>query len=101
MFQKQGHGVTPVNLQVSFGKGDKFWTNVFPTRLIDKHRTEIRRFEKMLKFLRYTEIIFGLLPIKVFLKLWFFSEEFLNYLIYPTVALFLGTSTFPCAHCEY
>ncbi|KAG8949188.1 hypothetical protein FRC04_008986 [Tulasnella sp. 424] len=94
MFQKQGHDVTPVNLQVSFGKEDKFWTNVFPTPLLDKHRTEIRRFEKMLKFLRYTEIIFGLLPIKVFLKLWFFSDEFLNFLIYPTVALFLGTGNY-------
>ncbi|KAG8988398.1 hypothetical protein FRB90_002762 [Tulasnella sp. 427] len=94
MFKKQGHDATPVNLQVSFGKGDKFWTNVFPTTLLDKHQAEIQKFEKVLKFLRYTELVFGLLPIKVFLKLWRFSDDFLDFLIYPTVALFLGTGNY-------
>ncbi|KAJ9123762.1 hypothetical protein QFC24_003536 [Naganishia onofrii] len=91
MFKKQGFEAEPVDLQVSFGKGDKFWTNVFPTKLVEKHQSEIKRFNWALKFMRWFEVFFALIPIKISLKMFFFSEEFMNYMIYPSLALFLGT----------
>ena len=91
MFQRQGYQVTPVKLQISFGKDQFFWTNVFPTKLIEKHRNEFKRFYFLLKVMSYLKIFFFLIPIKTLLKLCFFSTEFINYIILPTVALFLGT----------
>ncbi|KAK4186977.1 hypothetical protein QBC35DRAFT_411438 [Podospora australis] len=91
MFARQNHVANPVNLQVSFGKGDQFWTNVYPTKLLERHQGEIKRFYWMLKIIRWFEIFFMLLPIKVLMKLFFFSYEFANTVALPMVALFLGT----------
>ncbi|ORX39868.1 hypothetical protein BD324DRAFT_597443 [Kockovaella imperatae] len=91
MFEKQGYEAKPVDLQVSFGKGDKFWTNLFPTKLVDKHQKDIARFDTALKWMRRGEVFFAIIPIKVTLKLWGLSDEFINYMIYPALALFLGT----------
>ncbi|KAI5455425.1 hypothetical protein NCC49_000235 [Naganishia albida] len=91
MFKKQGFEAEPVDLQVSFGKGDKFWTNVFPTKLVEKHQSEIKRFNRALKIMRWFEVFFAIIPIKISLKMFFFSDEFMNYMIYPSLALFLGT----------
>lgn len=91
MFERQGHKVTPVKLQVSFGKDEYFWTNVFPTKLVQKHRSDIKKFAFVLKLIHYLEILFLFIPIKVLMKLFFFSNDFANYMILPTVALFLGT----------
>jgi predicted NAD/FAD-binding protein len=91
MFARQGYHADPVKLQVSFGKDDKFWTNVFPTELLARHAKEIKRFQFMMKFIRWFEIPFGLIPIKVMMKLFLFSEEFSNTVALPMVALFLGT----------
>ncbi|OAL19982.1 hypothetical protein AYO20_11573 [Fonsecaea nubica] len=91
MFARQGYHADPVNLQVSFGKDDTFWTNVFPTDLLARHQKEIKRLNFALKFMRWFEIFFALIPMKVFFKLWFFSEEFTNTVALPMVALFLGT----------
>lgn len=90
-FRRQGHDVTPVNLQVSFGKDQTFWTNVFPTHLVEKHRSEIRKFTLVLKIVRTLELLFLFVPIKLLMRLFFFSADFTNYMILPTVALFLGT----------
>ena len=93
MFKKQGFEAEPVDLQVSFGKGDKvslqqdveiprrsrrlpqFWTNVFPTKLVEKHQREIKRFNWTLKIMRWFEVFFALIPIKISLKMFFFSDE--------------------------
>ena len=91
MFRKQGYQVTPVKLQISFGKDQYFWTNVFPTKLIGKHRDEIKKFHRLLKLMSYLKIFFLLIPIRILLKICLFSNDFINYLILPTVALFLGT----------
>merc|ERR1712225_76494 len=80
-----------VDLQVSFGKGDKFWTNVYPTEMLAKHAKEIKRFEWAMKIMRWFEIFFALIPIKISLKMFFFSDDFMNFMIYPALALFLGT----------
>ncbi len=75
MMAKQGFKSEPVDLQVSFGKGESFWTNVFPTPLLEQHAKEIKRFDWMLKFMGWFEVFFLLIPIKVTLKLFGFSNE--------------------------
>jgi hypothetical protein len=94
MFARLGHVANPVNLQVSFGKGDQFWTNVFPTRLLARHQSEVKRFYWMLKIVRWFELVFMLVPIKYLMKLFFFSYEFANTVALPMVALFLGTGNY-------
>ncbi|KAI1625478.1 hypothetical protein EDD37DRAFT_389581 [Exophiala viscosa] len=95
MFARQGYHADPVNLQVSFGLGKKtFWSNVFPTDLIARHQSEVKRLSFVLKFMRWFEIFFALIPMKIFFKLWMFSEEFTNVVALPMVALFLGTGNY-------
>ncbi|ESK93396.1 flavin-containing amine oxidasedehydrogenase [Moniliophthora roreri MCA 2997] len=91
MFGKLDHHPQPVDLQVSFGKGNTFWTNVFPTKLVERHANEIKRFAWVIKVMRWFEIFFAIIPIKISLKMFLFSDEFINCMIYPSLALFLGT----------
>ncbi|EJT96779.1 FAD dependent oxidoreductase [Dacryopinax primogenitus] len=91
LFERYGMPATPVNLQVSFGKGDTFWSNVFPTRLVERHAREIRRFKCLLTLVRWTELFWALVPCALFLKLFLFSREFVDCMILPSLALFLGT----------
>ncbi|KAI4124712.1 MAG: hypothetical protein LQ347_005627 [Umbilicaria vellea] len=94
MFARLGYHADPVNLQVSFGKDDKFWTNVFPTSLLARHQNEIRRFCIMLTIIRWFEVFFALIPIKYLMKIFWFSDEFANTVALPMVALFLGTGNY-------
>lgn len=94
MFSRNGFWADPVKLQVSFGKNDQFWTNVFPTKMLKKHASEVKRFFYMLKIIRTFEIFFALLPIKYLVKLFWFSTEFANVVALPMVALFLGTGNY-------
>lgn len=94
MFARQGHAANPVNLHVSFGKGDTFWTNVYPTKLLERHQKEVKRFVRMLGIVRALELVFALLPIKLLMKLFRFSYEFANAVALPMVALFLGTGNY-------
>ncbi|KAK3370546.1 hypothetical protein B0H63DRAFT_454710 [Podospora didyma] len=94
MFARQGYAANPVKLQVSFGKDDQFWTNVYPTKLLERHQGEIRRFAWMLSIVRWFELVFALLPIKYLMKLFWFSHEFANTVALPMVALFLGTGNY-------
>ncbi|KAH6903540.1 hypothetical protein BKA70DRAFT_1433577 [Coprinopsis sp. MPI-PUGE-AT-0042] len=91
MFARQGFHADPVDLHVSFGKGDTFWTNVFPTDLLARHQREIRRFEWMMRVGRWFELLVALIPIRVMFKLWMFSDGFTNTVAMPMIALFLGT----------
>lgn len=74
-FKQQGYDAKPVELQVSFGRDDTFWSNVFPSHLLEKHAKEIKRFERAMKVMRWTEAFWAVIPIKVSLKMWFFSDE--------------------------
>lgn len=94
MFARQGHHADPVKLQVSFGKGDQFWTNVYPTKHIANHQSEVRRFARMLSIVRWFEVFFALIPIKHLMKLFRFSDLFANTVALPMVALFLGTGNY-------
>lgn len=91
-FHEQGHRAHEVKLQVSFGKGrDGFFTNVFSAPLVDRFRGEIAKFGRVLKVIKYGFPVFGILPIRVILRLFRFSTEFGNRMLLPLVALFLGT----------
>lgn len=91
MFARQGYRADPVKLQVSFGKDDTFWTNVFPTELLARHRREVARLTTFLKFVRWFEVFFALLPLRLACKLFLFSDEFVDAVVLPMTALFLGT----------
>ncbi|QIW97360.1 hypothetical protein AMS68_002878 [Peltaster fructicola] len=94
MFARNGFWADPVGLQVSFGKGEQFWTNVYPTKMLAKHSSEVKRFYYMLKIVRWFEVFFALLPIKYLVKLFWFSDEFANVVALPMIALFLGTGNY-------
>ncbi|KAI0163938.1 hypothetical protein GGR57DRAFT_270674 [Xylariaceae sp. FL1272] len=91
MFARQGYHADPVELQVSFGKDDTFWTNVFPTKILAKHAKEVSRLVTMLKIMRWLEVFFALLPLRLVFKMFLFSEDFINTVALPMTALFLGT----------
>lgn len=94
MFARNGFWADPVKLQVSFGKDEMFWSNVYPTKLLEKHASEVKRFFYMLKIVRTFELLFALLPIKYLVKLFWFSTEFANAVALPMIALFLGTGNY-------
>lgn len=64
---------------------------MFPTQLLARHQMEIKRFKRMLTIVRWFELFFALIPIKILMKMFFFSDEFTNTVVLPMVALFLGT----------
>ena len=91
-FKQYGHEPHEVKLQVSFGKGqDAFWTNVFPSKLVEKYQVDIRKFGKVLKIIKWTMPVLGLVPIRIMLRMFFFNKDFGNKMVYPLIALFLGT----------
>lgn len=91
-FHQYGHDWHPVKLQVAFGKGeDYFWTNVFPSKLVEQFQGDIRKFGRVLNIIKYTMPILGLVPIRIMLRLFFFNKDFGDKMVYPLIALFLGT----------
>lgn len=91
-FRQYGHEPQPVKLQVSFGKGpDNFWTNVFPSPLVDQHSREIKKLGRVLSCIKYLMPVLGIMPVKVILRLFGFSRDFSNRMVLPLLALFLGT----------
>lgn len=91
-FRKYGHDWHPVKLQVAFGKGrDSFWTNVFPSQLVEHYQSDIKKFGKVLNIIKYTMPVLGLVPIRIMLRLFMFSKDFGDKMVYPLIALFLGT----------
>jgi hypothetical protein len=91
-FHKYGHEEQGINLQVSFGKGDDcFWTNCFPSHLVERFSGDIKKFGRVLKIIKYTMPVLGIVPLKVMLKIFFFDKEFGEKMVLPLIALFLGT----------
>lgn len=90
-FRRYGYEPQPVKLQVAFGKGKDFWTNVFPSPLVDKHSAEIKKLARVLSCIKYLMPILGIMPVKAILRLFRFSAEFSNKMVLPLLALFLGT----------
>lgn len=91
-FRRYGHEPQEIKLQVSFGQGkDGFWTNVFPSQLVEQYSSDIRKFGKVLKIIKWTMPVLGLVPIKLMLRMFFFSKGFGDKMVFPLIALFLGT----------
>ncbi|KAJ5559191.1 Acyl-CoA N-acyltransferase [Penicillium sp. DV-2018c] len=90
-FRQYGYEPQPVKLQVAFGKGRDFWTNVFPSPLVDEHSAEIKKLSWVLSCIKYSMPILGIMPVKVILRLFCFSDDFSNKMVLPLLALFLGT----------
>ncbi|KAL8935473.1 MAG: hypothetical protein Q9216_005401 [Gyalolechia sp. 2 TL-2023] len=91
-FEKYGHKQQDVKLQVSFGQGkESFWTNVFPSQLVDQFSGDIKKFGKVLKIIKYTMPVLGLIPIRIMLRMFFFNKDFGDKMVFPLIALFLGT----------
>jgi len=92
-FGKYGYEAKELKLQVSFGK-DGFWTNVFPSTLVEQFSGDIKKFGMVLKIIKWTMPVLGLVPIKTMLKMFFFQKDFGDKMVLPLIALFLGTGTF-------
>ncbi|KAI4244947.1 MAG: hypothetical protein LQ352_006683 [Teloschistes flavicans] len=91
-FRKYGHYEQDIKLQVAFGQGkDSFWTNVFPSHLVDRFSSDIKKFGKVLKIIKYTMPVLGIVPIRIMLRIFFFNKEFGDKMVFPLIALFLGT----------
>ncbi|KAJ3554515.1 hypothetical protein NM688_g3070 [Phlebia brevispora] len=91
MFRMLGFEPTEVGMQISFGKGEDFWTNVFPTSLTSKFQDDIAKFGRVLKIIKKLEVPFALMPVHTMLKVFNFSTDFGEKMVYPLVALFFGT----------
>lgn len=77
---------------MAFGKGpDQFWTNCFPSPLVDKFSSDIKKFGKVLKIIKWTMPVMGIIPIRIMLRMFFFNKDFGDKMVYPLIALFLGT----------
>jgi predicted NAD/FAD-binding protein len=91
-FQKYGYHAETVKLQVSFGKGkDSFFTNVFPSPLVDRYSAEIQKLGRVLTWIKRLMPVLGVMPVKIILRLFRFSRDFANIMVLPLMALFLGT----------
>ena len=91
-FKRYGHEPEGVRLQVAFGQGkDSFWTNCFPSHLVDRFSGDIRKFGRVLKIIKWTMPILGIVPIRIMLRMFFFNKEFGDKMVFPLIALFLGT----------
>lgn len=91
MFRMLGFEATEVGMQISFGKDKDFWTNVFPTNLVAKFQSDIKKFGHALSTIKTFEPIFAMIPVHVMLRMFGFSNDFGEKMVYPLVALFFGT----------
>jgi hypothetical protein len=93
-FKMMGYEATEVKLQISFGKGkDGFWSNVFPSHVVQEYQKDIKKFGWVLKIVGWFEIVFALVPVWLLMRIFFFSKGFGDKMVYPLMALFLGTGT--------
>ncbi|KAG9239402.1 flavin-containing amine oxidasedehydrogenase-like protein [Amylocarpus encephaloides] len=91
-FKTHGYEPQEIKLQVAFGKGpDGFWTNCFPSPMVERFSADIKKFGKALKIIKWTMPILGLIPIRIMLRMFFFSKDFGDKMVFPLIALFLGT----------
>ncbi|KAG8710726.1 hypothetical protein FRC11_004189 [Ceratobasidium sp. 423] len=91
MFKLLGYECTKVGMQISFGTGSNFWSNVFPSPLVRSFEPDIAKFGRALKTIKRLEPIFAFIPIQRMLSLFRFSPSFGERMVYPLAALFFGT----------
>ncbi|KAJ3561360.1 hypothetical protein NP233_g10242 [Leucocoprinus birnbaumii] len=93
LFDKLGFKASDVGMQVSFGRDPEtdFWSNVFPSQVIDKFSDDIKKFGRVLKIIKTFEPLFAMISVSAMLKMFRFSKEFGEVIVFPLVALFFGT----------
>ncbi|KXN86077.1 hypothetical protein AN958_10553 [Leucoagaricus sp. SymC.cos] len=93
LFDRLGFKASDVGMQVSFGRDPEteFWSNVFPSQVIDKFSDDIKKFGRVLKIIKTLEPLFALISVSAMLKMFRFSKEFGDVIVFPLVALFFGT----------
>ncbi|CAE6532278.1 unnamed protein product [Rhizoctonia solani] len=91
MFKLLGYECTKVGMQISFGTGSNFWSNVFPSPLVRSFESDIAKFGRAVKTIKRLEPIFAFIPIQRMLSLFRFSPSFGERMVYPLAALFFGT----------
>lgn len=89
--REYGYEPQEVNIQLAFGKGTEgFWTNMFPTPLLEKHRHEIERFGKALRIVRRFKYPLWVIPLKKFFRIFRFSKEFEHQIVYPVTSILMS-----------
>jgi predicted NAD/FAD-binding protein len=91
LMEAVGMKCAPVDMKFSFGQGENAWNNSYPTKLQKRFKSEIARFRYVIKFVDFFKLFFAFIPIWIVMKMFFFSKEFCNLMVYPLVALFFGT----------
>ncbi|KAL8293062.1 hypothetical protein RQP46_000756 [Phenoliferia psychrophenolica] len=91
MFERLGFFSSEVGMQCSFGKGSEFWSNVFPSPVVDEFQADIARFGKVLNIIKTFEPIFALISVQAMLDMFRFQPRFGEVIVFPLVALFFGT----------
>ena len=86
-------GFTPheIRMRISFGRGDRAWSNYEQRPVQQRFESEIERFGRVLRWWHRFEPLFIAIPINVALRTFGFSAEFGSAMVYPLVALFFGT----------
>lgn len=93
----QQFGVMPTQLgfRVCFGKGEFTWNNYAENTklspLVQRLRPDIKRFGRLLHWVMRFEFVFVFVPISMLLRMFGFSKEFGEHMVYPLTALFFGT----------
>jgi hypothetical protein len=59
--------------------------------LVNRFSGDIKKFGKVLKLIKWTMPVLGIVPIRIMLRIFFFSKDFGDKMVYPLIALFLGT----------
>ncbi|KAL0491674.1 L-aspartate oxidase [Acrasis kona] len=91
MMDQVGMKCAPIQMKFSFGQYENAWNNTHKTELQERFADEIAKFEKVIKIVDKMMFIFAFVPIWVVMKMFRFSDEFANLMVYPLVALFFGT----------
>lgn len=59
--------------------------------MINQFSSDIKKFGMVLKIIQWTMPVLGLVPIRIMLRMFFFTKDFGDKMVYPLIALFLGT----------
>ena len=82
----------PVEMTVRFGTESFAWGNTgAPTELVRRLKADIARFGKAMTWMNRLNFVFAFVPIRTALKMWRFSTDFSERMVYPLTALFFGT----------
>eukprot|EP01063_Lacrimia_lanifica_P007744 TRINITY_DN14985_c0_g1_i1.p1 TRINITY_DN14985_c0_g1~~TRINITY_DN14985_c0_g1_i1.p1 ORF type:complete len:580 (+),score=217.78 TRINITY_DN14985_c0_g1_i1:131-1741(+) len=91
MMNHFGYDISFTSLLVSFGQGGNNWKNYDRSDLQEQLKAETKKFGKVLKWIYRLEFITTFMSINRVLKMFSFSDDFRNRMVYPLVALFFGT----------